>query len=153
MASQPNPTVESVTVCKICQHGIAMTGLSIPIVGENPAMRAARYVIALEDHIKRRHAREWAAVVAMQTWMRDILVIGSYQTEDPVLSAGYELARAHVHAATRKHRLSDENLVEGLAQAGFTAQEIERIKPVAQYMRDFLSESGAFQHPKLGQPA
>jgi hypothetical protein len=151
MSTQPQPkvTVESVTVCKLCQHGIALTGLSIPIVGEEPAMRAARYVTALEDHIKRRHPRESAAITAMQTWMRDILVIGSYRTEDPVLLAGYELARAHVHAATRKNRLSDDNLVEGLAQAGFTSEEIDRIKPIAQYMRDFLSEQGSFAHPKV----
>jgi hypothetical protein len=150
MSSSPK-TIEAVTVCKICKHGIALTGLSVPIVGEPPAQRAARYVAALRDHIKRRHPQHAAQILGMVNWVEGFLVIDLYQTDDDVLQKGRELSRALIHAATRKNALSDADLEEGLARFGKTAEEIESLMPVATYLRDFLSERGEFQHPAVKQ--
>jgi hypothetical protein len=58
-------------------------------------------------------------------------------------------ARALVHYMTVKNALSDDEMREGMAKIGMTAEEIEKLMPVAQYQRDFLSEQGNFEHPAV----
>jgi hypothetical protein len=150
MSADPK-TIEAITVCKICKHGIALTGLSVPIVGEDPALRAGRYVAALHDHIKRRHPQQAAQIVGMRNWLEALLVIDCYETEDAVLQKGRELSRAVLHAQTQKNSMSDADLKEGLAHFGKTAQEIEALMPIAQHVRDFLEEKGQYQHPAVAK--
>lgn len=108
-----------------------------------------RFVDALRDHIKRRHTQQAAKIEAMLALFRDLLVVQTYATEDPVLQTAYEQARALVHYMTVKNALSDDEMREGMAKIGMTAEEIEKLMPVAQYQRDFLSEQGNFEHPAV----
>jgi hypothetical protein len=142
-------SIEAVTVCRLCKHVIALTGLSVPIVGERPEDRATRYVAALRDHINRRHPQQAAYIEGMKKWTGEFIVIECYGTEDAVLQKGREYARAILHEMTRKNRLSDSDLKEGLARFGKTTEEIDALMPVAKYLRDFLSEQGEFQHPAV----
>jgi hypothetical protein len=148
MSANPQ-TIETITQCRICQHPIPLPGLGVPIVGEDPAQRANRYVTALYDHIRRRHPQQAMMIEGMKKWVQDLLVIDSYATEDPVLQKGREFARAVLHAQTQKNSMSDADLKEGLAHFGKTAPEIEALMPIAQYVRDFLEEKGQFQHPAV----
>jgi hypothetical protein len=99
-----------------------------------------------------------AAAKAFAQQFREMLTVQCYATEDPLLQAAYDAARAPIHALTRKHSMSDEQLerllTEKLSANGFmTAQQVKQASmlamPIARYIRDVLSEQGEFEHPAV----
>ena len=139
--------IEGLTVCRHCHHGLTLS--ATPIIGESPQERARRFVMALGDHLKRKHPEVIPSGAAFIQLFGDVCILQHYTSQEPIVVSAYEVARALVHAMTRKNVLTDDDLREGLAQFGKDAAEVEALMPIARYLRDFLSEQGQFEHPAV----
>jgi len=146
--------IEGITVCLLCGKGIRVVS-SIPIVGETTEQRAKRFVNALHSHILEKHVEQAMRLkttyAAFAETFKDLLTLQCYATEDPVLQAAIEAARAPIHALTRRNMLTDDDMRQQLAKLGMSERDIKRVMPIAQYLRDFLSEQGNFEHPTVKQ--
>jgi len=142
--------IEGITVCRLCGKGIRVI-TSVPIIGETIEQRAKRFVAALHQHVRDRHAEQAIRLkdtyTAFGETFRDLLVLQCYATEDPVLQAAIEAARAPIHALTRRNTMTDDQLREFLAKHGATKAHMGFLLPAAQELRDFLCEQGKFEHP------
>jgi hypothetical protein len=119
-------------------------------------------MLALYGHIRINHMQQAlvmsATAKAFAQQFREMLTVQCYATEDPLLQAAYDAARAPIHALTRKHSMSDEQLerllTEKLSANGFmTTAQVKQASmlamPIARYIRDVLSEQGEFEHPAV----
>lgn len=146
--------IEGLTVCRMCGKGIRII-TSVPIIGETTKQRAKRFVNALYSHVMEKHPEQHARLKATRDALaeqfKDLLTLQCYATEDPVLQAAIEAARAPIHALTRKNMLTDDDMRHRLAELGMSAGQIARVMPIAQYLRDFMGEQGKFEHPAVKQ--
>ena len=77
--------VEGLTVCRHCNHGLALSGP--PIIGEHPQERARRFVMALGEHLKAKHPQEIPKGKAFIQLFADICVLQNYASEDPIVAS------------------------------------------------------------------
>ena len=155
-ATTEQKVLEGLTVCRICNQAISV---GVPIIGEKPQDRARRFMLALHEHVRLHHLAQShamsATAKALAQQFQEMLIVQCYATEDPLLQQAYDAARAPIHALTRKHSMTDEQLgrllTEKLSANGFmTAQQVKQASmlamPIAKYIRDVLSEQGEFEH-------
>ncbi len=146
--------LESLTVCKLCNRPI---DFGVPIVGETKDARTARIIGMFHQHIHHAHSRYLKEIVQraalFQASMIGLGVLDCYHTSEPAILEAYDRARAPIHAATRKNTLSDAELEELVCKAVPSSPFREAMSkgalPIAQQIRDFLSEQGTHEHPAV----
>ena len=155
MSANPQ-TIESLTVCRLCNRPI---NFGVSIIGEKPAEKARRYMAVLAAHLNETHFHNAAQLRTIsQTFadtFRAIMTVQCFVTSEPTILAAYDAARAPIHDLTRKYRMSDEELQKLVAAeipAGPFAKTLETAAmPLARKIRDFLSEHGEYEHPIVKQ--
>lgn len=141
--------VEGITICRLCGKGIGIRS-DVPIIGESNEQKAARWVRGFYGHLRDRHTEVIAWLESCAALLRDVLIVSQYATENQVVAQAFEYGRAVCHASTRKNTMTDDEM-RGKLAALMSAKQIDQVMPVAQYLRDFLSEQGNFEHPAVKQ--
>jgi hypothetical protein len=154
--SAQSTTIDTLTVCRICNQAI---DLGVPIIGEQLEARATRLTDLLKAHVKAEHVNQAMMLKFMtqqfQQSMLNLLIVNCFATEDATLLLAYDAARAPIHALTRKSTLSDKQLHEiivGATPPGpFSKGIVNAAMPLARKLRDILSEQGEYEHPVVKQ--
>jgi len=152
--SPRGPAFEGLTVCRLCN---AVIGPGVPIIGASPTERIQQFVIALYRHLAEQHRKESdrkeQTAMYLAAAIRDLVTLQHYTTDDSVLAAAIDAARAPVHAMTRKYALTDEQLqaliAEAIPASPFSKAIEDAAMPIARKIRDLLSEQGEFEHPAV----
>lgn len=150
MAAQPQ-IAKYRTACRTCGQLFLSAPLDIPIVGHADE-RLVRFVQTLAEHIQTHHPDLMGRVGLTIQDMTGFLILSMFTSEDPTLIGKSEMVRYGFHRMTRNNDITDGTILDRLARAGFTKEEIERIGPVMRDMRDALTEQGQYA-PQSASPS
>jgi hypothetical protein len=126
-----------------------------PIIGEDDDQHAVRIIGILHRHMEQFHRQHFKRILQesqlIGAGMAGLKVIQSFEIGDAVVLAKCDITRAFIHAATRKNTLSDQDL-KGLIEAAIPPSPFSKAieaaaLPLAQKIRDILSEQGEYEHP------
>jgi len=132
-------------VCNVCHRISYAPPLDIPIIGQGDAQIEQYIMGSLVGHLQSEHPEAWGLVASNIKEIGAFLACAMFELQDPAIQGRLNLLRYALHTATRKVRISDGTILDRLARAGFTTEEIERIGPVMRDMRDALTEEGQYK--------
>ena len=135
-----------ITTCKLCSQRFSNSAL--PIIGETPDVQTVRFVSGLAKHMKQAHSeqinqlRQEAAMLSTQFvgW----LVLKTYETTDPNLLQSQERIRVWLQTLTRKHQLTDADLLDRIARLELAETDAAHVNELCKEIRDFLTEQGKY---------
>jgi hypothetical protein len=137
-------TLKYITTCRLCNQRFANSAL--PIVGEHPDAKTAKFVTSLAKHFKSAHKEAataiWNDASAFGTQFAGWVVMQQFETADPELRASQERFRTWLHNLTRKNQITDAQITDRLVAAEPLTQE--SVTAVCKEMRDFLTEQNGY---------
>ena len=133
-----------ITTCKLCNQRFANSAL--PIVGEHPDAKTAKFVTSLAKHFKSAHKEAaqaiWNDTSIFATQFAGWIVMQQFATDDPQLQASQQRLRSWLHSLTRKNQITDAQITDRLVAA--EPLTLERVTVVCKEMRDYLTEQGGY---------
>jgi hypothetical protein len=142
MAAQPQ-IAKYRTACRTCGQLFLSAPLDIPIIGHADE-RLVRFVQKLAEHLQTHHPDLMQRVGLTIQDMTGFIILSLFTSEDPTLIGKAEMVRHGFHRMTRSSDITDGVILDRLARAGFTKEEIEKVGPVMRDMRDALTEQGQY---------
>jgi len=148
--------IEFPTICKLCHRPMSF---GPPIVGESEDQYAVRTIGVLHRHLEQFHRQHFKQIAHeaqfIYAGVLGMKALSCFELQDDVLLSKYDVTRAPIHAFTRKYTLSDQELKD-LIQAAMPPSPFSKAieaaaLPLAQKIRDMLSEEGEYEHPVVRQ--
>lgn len=148
-----NGNLKYITTCTLCSQRFSNSAL--PIIGAVPDAATRHFVEQLIQHLAKNHAVQFQTFVKRMRLMADKftawLALQSFETSDPNLLNSQEELRNWVHTLTRKHELSDADLLDRVARLELAEAEARRVETLCKEIRDFMGEQGRY-NPMVEAP-
>jgi hypothetical protein len=148
MSSNGTP-VKYITPCKLCNQRFSNNAL--PIVGDVPDASTRRFVEALIKHLASNHKPQFEEfkrnMVLLANQFAAWLALQSFEISDPNLQKGQEELRRWVHTLTRKHQLTDADLLDKISRLELAEPEAAHVNELCKEMRDYLTEQAQYGQP------
>lgn len=137
-------TLKHITKCRLCPQIFQASPMDVPIVGEPPAARIQKFVMALMAHLQKKHGEHMALISQGGGEFMGLLALRSFETADPNIQQTIELARARFFVVTRKNLMPDAMIVEKAVSLGLDPATQQQVVDLMKEMRDVLTEQGKY---------
>lgn len=118
--------------CRLCPQ-VFQHPAFVPVVGQGIDKRNLMQLgTALVQHIFTKHQEQMGA----------FLILVGFMIQDPLLIETLDPLRFAIASSVRKNFVSDAELQDKLAALGCSKEDLDRLLPFVQDLRDFLTESG-----------
>lgn len=140
-----------ITICRECGQQFKADPLDVPLIGEPPSAKTARFVEALGKHIQKKHPAAGAFIASIGMQFQGYVITKCYDTQDPGLIEIQEKLRAHVYTTTRRNFITDDAIREAVGKFVFPIEDPALLIALITDMRDMLTETGKYA-PKQNEP-
>jgi hypothetical protein len=133
-------SVKYLTVCRLCQQKFSAVPMdATPIIGQ-PQEALIKFVRGLADHLMRKHPENFGGITQGGQIFQGFLTLALFDSQDPNIVRSREMARAEIHALTRRLSITDESLVKKLDAIWYRAYGLPpQYTDVLQLLREIRS--------------
>src|SRR5258705_10115468 len=110
--------VKPITTCRICAQQFTNRPMDIPIIGEPASIATERFVMALADHIRKRHGELFQSMTQSGKILMGYLALCQFDSQDRSLMEMREMVRYDIHRATRSVNIEDAHIAKAVAELG-----------------------------------
>jgi hypothetical protein len=127
--------------------------MDIPIIGEPASAQTERFVMALAEHLRKKHGDVFQRIAASGKMLMGFLALIQFDSQDKSLAEMREMIRYDIHRTTLRVNITDEHIVKALAELGIDlpTDDQKRIENLIRDLRDLLTDSGAYS-PQVKSP-
>lgn len=145
--------VKPITTCRICNQQFANRPMEIPIIGEPASVQTERFVMALAEHLRKKHGELFGRIANSGKMLMGFLALTQYDSQDKSLLDMREMIRYDIHRTTARVNITDQHITKALVELGLglESQERLRIEMLIRDLRDLLSDAGAYS-PQVKSP-
>lgn len=145
MAAQET-AISHLTECKVCRKKFLNDPMDVPVLGQPPTERVAKFVGELAGHLNKKHPDKWQSIQVGGQEFMGMLIMMLYSTTDPNLLATIAHVRGMVAMLCRDEAEipTDATIIDRVARVGLDAHQQDLVVQMMRELRDRAYKLGAF---------